>query len=173
MTQSSEAVRKKNLSQQTKLVTPLGSQPRWRGALWLRRLRWGRTRYDLSTLQPQFWMALSSLKRWNLEIGPRLSPIKKKIWVLKNFLTNSENLISTNFSSKSENFPDKFFGAASWQDFFRFFLRIFDSNTIWKICGIFSSLKILPEFWGFFWGFLLVGLSPDKFSETLILQGFA
>jgi hypothetical protein len=50
--------------------------------------------------------------------------------VLKNFLTNSEILISPNFSLKSENFPDKFFGAATWQDFFRFFLRIFDRNTI-------------------------------------------
>jgi hypothetical protein len=50
------------------------------------------------------------------------------------------------FLLKIRIFSGKFFGAASWQNFGRLFLKMFDRNTISKVCGIFRRLKILPEF---------------------------
>ena len=60
---------------------------------------WNPTLWNRTTIKPALVHLITSQ-------GLVLS---KKIWVLRKFLTNSENLISTNFSSKSEKICDKFF----------------------------------------------------------------
>jgi hypothetical protein len=73
---------------------------------------------------------------------PGLSPTKKKYQFLK-------YLISTIFSKKKKK-NSAVFGAASWQNFCKIFLAIFDSCTLSKIRVICRSQKILPEFLDFF-----------------------
>jgi hypothetical protein len=57
----------------------------------------------------------------------------EKIQVQSFVPTNSENFLPTYNSWKSEKNSNNLFGAASWQNFWKFFSRIFDRNIIQKI----------------------------------------
>jgi hypothetical protein len=78
----------------------------------------------------------------------------------KNFLQMQKISYLQIFLGSQKNCLTSFFDAASWQNFCKFFPRIFYRNTLWKNCIICRSQKFFPEFWE-----LLVGS-----NQGLVLQ---
>jgi hypothetical protein len=69
------------------------------------------------------------------------------------------------FLVKQEKILHRFFGAASWQEFCKFFIE----TQLYISVGIYRKQKILKEYRKIFRLFLLVGLSPGLITKKGML----